>query len=69
MPRLKDTYKTEIVPALMQKFGYIAQYHGRSKNKEIEVMMRSVIDSFEYKNGPIQPADIAASSQNAKNPG
>ena len=54
---------------VMQKFGYIAQYHGRSKNKEIEVMMRSVIDSFEYKNGPIQPADIAASSQNAKNPG
>lgn len=34
---------------VMQKFGYIAQYHGRSKNKEIEVMMRSVIDSFEYK--------------------
>ena len=22
MPRLKDSYKTEIVPALMQKFGY-----------------------------------------------
>ena len=22
MPRLKDTYKSEIVPALMQKFGY-----------------------------------------------
>lgn len=37
---------------VMQKFGYIAQYHGRSKNKEIEVMMRSVIDSFEYKKRP-----------------
>ena len=22
MPRLKDTYKAEIIPALMQKFGY-----------------------------------------------
>ena len=62
---MKDKYALliRIDPMVMQKFGYIAKYYGRSKNKQIEFVMRGLIENFEQKNGPIQLSDIAASSQ------
>lgn len=34
---------------LLEKFGYIASYNGRTKNKELELMIKSRISSFEEK--------------------
>lgn len=38
---------------LLQKLGYIADYNGRTKNKELEQMIRSRIKSFESKHEKI----------------
>lgn len=38
---------------LLDKFGYIASYNGRTKNKELEQMIKSRINSFEKKFGEI----------------
>lgn len=34
---------------LLEKLGYIAAYNGRTKNKELELMIKSRISSFEDK--------------------
>lgn len=39
---------------LMNKVGYIAEYNGRTKNKELEHMMKARIKSFEQKFGEIE---------------
>ena len=38
---------------LLDKLGYIAEYNGRTKNKEIERMIKARVAAFEEKNGPI----------------
>lgn len=38
---------------LLDKFGYIAEYEGRTKNKELEQMIKARIAEFEKKEGPI----------------
>ena len=38
---------------LLDKFGYIAEYEGRTKNKELEQMIKARIAEFEEKKGPI----------------
>ena len=39
---------------LLDKLGYIAAYNGRTKNKELEQMIKSRIKSFEEKVGEIK---------------
>ena len=39
---------------LLDKLGYIAEYNGRTKNKELEQMIKSRINSFEQKVGEIK---------------
>ena len=39
---------------LLDKFGYIAEYNGRTKNKELEQMIKARISSFEQKFGEIK---------------
>ncbi len=39
---------------LLDKFGYIAEYNGRTKNRELEQMMKARINAFEQKNGEIR---------------
>ena len=39
---------------LLDKFGYVADYRGRTKNRELEQMMKARIASFEREHGPIQ---------------
>lgn len=46
-------YTLRIPPLLLEKFGYIAEYEGRTKNREIEQMIRRRIADFERENGPI----------------
>lgn len=38
---------------LLDKLGYIAEYYGRTKNKELEQMVKARISSFEQKFGEI----------------
>lgn len=34
---------------LLNKFGYISEYYGRSKNKELEHLMRKRVSDYEKK--------------------
>lgn len=38
---------------LLDKFGYVAEFNGRTKNKELEQMMKAHIKAFEKKYGEI----------------
>ncbi len=39
---------------LFKKFRYVADWDGRSANRELEVLVRSYIKTFEAKNGEIK---------------
>ena len=39
---------------LLDKLGYIAEYNDRTKNKELERMIRGRVNASEKKNGPIE---------------
>lgn len=47
-------YTLRVSRKLMNKVGYIAEYNGRTKNKELEHMMKARIKSFEQKFGEIE---------------
>lgn len=40
---------------LMDRFDYVARYNGRTKTKELEMLMRRHIAAFEGKYGKIDP--------------
>ena len=42
---------------LLDKFGYIAEYDGRTKNKELEQMIKERINAFEKEHGEISKVD------------
>lgn len=46
-------YTLRIDRELFRKFRYIAEYEGRSANKEIEQMMKKRVEQFEKTNGKI----------------
>lgn len=49
---MKDTvarFTLRIDKTLLDKFGYIADYEGRTKNKELEQMIKKKIAEFENK--------------------
>ena len=39
---------------LLDKLGYIAEYEGRTKNRELEQMIKKRIADFEKTNGKIE---------------
>ena len=39
---------------LLDKLGYIAEYNARTKNKELERMIRGRVNAFEKKNRPLE---------------
>ena len=47
-------YTIRVSRELLQKIGYIAEYNGRTKNKELEQMIKARISSFEQKIGEIR---------------
>ncbi len=54
---MKDSlsrYTLRISQLLLDKFGYIAEYEGRTKNKELEQMIKKRIIEFEKENGKIE---------------
>lgn len=46
-------YTLRISPELMNKLAYIAEYEGRTKNKEIEQLIKKRVAAFEQKHGLI----------------
>ena len=38
---------------LLDKFGYVAEYEGRTKNRELEQLMKRRVAEFEREFGPI----------------
>ena len=49
-------YTLRVDRVLFQKFRYIAEYEGRSANKEIEQYLKKRVLEFEREHGPIPPA-------------
>ena len=49
----KVRFTMRISQELLDKLGYIAEYYGRTKSKELEQMILSRIRAFESKHGPI----------------
>ena len=53
---MKDSlprYTLRIPQELLDKLAYIAAYEGRTKNKEIEQLIKKRISEFEDTHGPI----------------
>lgn len=53
---MKDSlprYTLRIPQILLDKIGYIADFEGRTKNKEIEQLIKKRISEFEAENGAI----------------
>ena len=46
-------YTIRVPKELLTKVGYIAEYNGRTKNKELEQMIKARISAFEQKVGEI----------------
>ena len=47
-------YTLRVNRNLFQKFRYVAEYEGRSANKEIEQLMKKRVKEFEDANGKIE---------------
>lgn len=47
-------YTLRVPKDLLDKIGYIAEYYGRTKNKELEQIIRNRIRTFEKKFGEIK---------------
>lgn len=46
-------YTLRISQILLDKLGYIAEYEGRTKNKEIEQLIKKRVSDFEETHGTI----------------
>ena len=53
-------YTLRIPQNLLDKIGYIASYEGRTKNKEIEQLIKKRIAEFEAQHGSIPESDSEA---------
>ena len=47
-------YTLRVNKTLLEKLGYIAKYEERTKNKELEQMIKKRIQNFEAENGKIE---------------
>ena len=47
-------YTLRISKKLLDKIGYIAEYEGRTKNREIEQLIKKRIEIFEKEHGKIE---------------
>lgn len=53
----KSRYTLRTSPELLEKLGYIAEYEGRTKNRELEQMIKQRIAAFEKEHGTIPTAE------------
>lgn len=50
----KSRYTLRVDQILLDKLGYIAEYEGRTKNRELEQMIKRRIEQFEKEHGKIE---------------
>ena len=53
----KSRFTLRIDPELLEKLGYIAEYEGRTKNRELEQLIKRRIQEFEGEHGEILMQD------------
>ena len=63
MPSKLPHYALRIPTTTMNKLKYIAEYNGRSANKEIEQLILAHIASFQKEHGEIIPDDYSPGSK------
>ena len=51
--KAKRQFTLRLDEALLNKLGYIAEYEGRTKNKEIQHLIQQHIVHFEQEHGPL----------------
>ena len=51
----KSRFTLRVEQELLDKLGYIAEYEGRTKNRELEQLIKKRIREFEAKHGEIAP--------------
>ena len=49
----KARFTLRVEPELLAKLGYIAEYEGRTKNRELEQLIKKRIRDFEAEHGEI----------------
>ena len=49
----KARFTLRVDPELLEKLGYIAEYEGRTKNRELEQLIKQRIRAFEAAHGEI----------------
>ena len=50
----KSRYTLRVEQELLDKLGYIAEFEGRTKNRELEQMIKKRIATFEKEHGKIE---------------
>ena len=51
-------FTLRIHPLILKKLKVIANYNGRSVNKEVEQILKWIVDDFERKCGKIRPEEL-----------
>ena len=54
MPDTLCRYTLRIERELLDKLGYVAEYEGRTKNRELEQMIKKRVRDFEAEHGRIE---------------
>jgi len=54
MKDILSRYTLRVSPVLLKKLGYIADYEGRTKNKELEQLIKRRIEEFEQNHGAVR---------------
>ena len=49
----KARFTLRVDPELLEKLGYIAEYEGRTKNRELEQLIKRRIREFEAEHGKV----------------
>lgn len=49
----KSRFTLRVDPELLEKLGYVAEYEGRTKNRELEQLIKRRIREFEAEHGEI----------------
>lgn len=50
-------YTLRVEQRLLDKLGYVAEYEGRTKNRELEQLIKKRIAEFEKEHGEIKTAE------------
>ena len=58
-----NAYPLRVDKATMDKFKIIAKNNGRSVNKEIEVILKTVVADYEKEHGAISLSDFSTDNQ------